>query len=116
MYIERSFINMTPQMLAGLAHNAKGQLHAIFLHWTAGNYHQHFKDYHLCIDGDGKVFSTCMNLLEKKSHTWHRNSNSVGIALDCCYGAQCSRKSDEELDLERNTSVSHRKTDADSPP
>ena len=94
-------INLNPQMLAGLARNAKGQISCIFLHWSAGYYGQSFKDYHLCIDGDGKVYSMCFNLTDKKAHTWHRNTGSVGIAMNCCWGATVRRKSDEELDLER---------------
>ena len=94
-------INLTPAMLAGLARNAKGQISCIFLHWSAGYYGQSFKDYHLCIDGDGKVYSMCFNLTDKKAHTWHRNTGSVGIAMNCCWGATVRRKSDEELDLER---------------
>ena len=94
-------INLTPAMLAGLARNAKGQISCIFLHWSAGYYGQSFKDYHLCIDGDGKVYSMCFNLTDKKAHTWHRNTGSVGIAMNCCWGATVRKKSDEELDLER---------------
>lgn len=58
----------------------------IYLHWTAGRYHQLFDDYHICIDGDG-VAHYMGDLEEKKAHTWRRNSNAVGIALCCCYGA-----------------------------
>lgn len=94
-------INLTPAMLAGLARNAKGQISCIFLHWSAGYYGQSFKDYHLCIDGDGKVYSMCFNLTDKKAHTWHRNTGSVGIAMNCCWGATVRKKSDEELDQER---------------
>lgn len=94
-------INLNPQMLAGLARNAKGQISCIFLHWSAGYYGQSFKDYHLCIDGDGKVYSMCLNLTDKKAHTWHRNTGSVGIAMNCCWGATVRKKSDEELDQER---------------
>ena len=94
-------INLTPAMLAGLARNAKGQISCIFLHWSAGYYNQSFKDYHLCIDGDGKVYSMCFNLTDKKAHTWHRNTGSVGIAMNCCWGAKIRRKSDEEKDAER---------------
>ena len=94
-------INLNPQMLAGLARNAKGQISCIFLHWSAGYYGQSFKDYHLCIDGDGKVYSMCFNLTDKKAHTWHRNTGSVGIAMNCCWGATVRHKSDEEKDAER---------------
>ncbi|MBQ0108575.1 MAG: N-acetylmuramoyl-L-alanine amidase, partial [Phascolarctobacterium sp.] len=99
-------INLTPAMLAGLARNAKGQISCIFLHWSAGYYGQSFKDYHLCIDGDGKVYSMCLNLTDKKAHTWHRNTGSVGIAMNCCWGATVRRKSDEEKDAERLSQIS----------
>ena len=99
-------INLNPQMLAGLARNAKGQISCIFLHWSAGYYGQSFKDYHLCIDGDGKVYSMCFNLTDKKAHTWHRNTGSVGIAMNCCWGATVRRKSDEEKDAERLSQIS----------
>ena len=99
-------INLTPAMLAGLARNAKGQISCIFLHWSAGYYGQSFKDYHLCIDGDGKVYSMCFNLTDKKAHTWHRNTGSVGIAMNCCWGASIRRKSDEEKDAERLSQIS----------
>ena len=99
-------INLNPQMLAGLARNAKGQISCIFLHWSAGYYNQSFKDYHLCIDGDGKVYSMCLNLTDKKAHTWHRNTGSVGIAMNCCWNASVRRKSDEEKDAERLSQIS----------
>ena len=110
-------INLNPQMLAGLARNAKGQISCIFLHWSAGYYGQSFKDYHLCIDGDGKVYSMCFNLTDKKAHTWHRNTGSVGIAMNCCWGASIRRKSDEEKDAERLSQISdNRDQGSDNPP
>ena len=33
----------------------RGKIKHIYLHWTAGRYNQFFDDYHLNIDGDGKV-------------------------------------------------------------
>lgn len=74
----------------------------VFLHWTAGRYTQDFGDYHICIQGptvndrtgevisydtDGQIDVMCNDFTKKLSHTWCRNTGSVGIALDCCYGA-----------------------------
>lgn len=59
----------------------------IYLHWTAGHYHQKFDDYHVNIDKDGHIFVSTDDLSEVLAHTWRRNSGSVGITLDCCAGA-----------------------------
>ena len=95
-----NFIHISSPSLSALAENAKGQIHAIFLHWTAGRYDQKFSDYHLCIDGDGQVYSSCFNLLDKKAHTWHRNTGSIGIALCCALGATISRSRSEHITCE----------------
>lgn len=58
----------------------------IYLHWTAGKYETDFPEYHICITGAGKLVLMA-NLTETLAHTWKRNSGSVGIALDCAYGA-----------------------------
>lgn len=58
----------------------------IYLHWTAGRYNQIFDDYHICIEGNGTIH-LMDNFAEYKPHTWHRNTNAIGIALSCCYGA-----------------------------
>ena len=59
----------------------------IYIHWTAGHYHQKFDDYHVNIDKDGRIFVSTDDLSEVLAHTWRRNSGSVGITLDCCAGA-----------------------------
>ena len=59
----------------------------IYLHWTAGHYHQKFDDYHVNIDQDGRIFVSTDDLSDVLAHTWRRNSGSVGITLDCCAGA-----------------------------
>lgn len=59
----------------------------IYLHWTAGRYGQRFNDYHINIDHDGSLWATTEDFSEVLPHTWHRNSGSIGIALDCAYGA-----------------------------
>lgn len=59
---------------------AKGRISRIYLHWTAGHYGQTFADYHLNIDSDGQIYKTCAALTSRKSHTWRRNTGSIGIA------------------------------------
>ena len=70
--------------LVALGHNRISQ---IYLHWTAGRYGQLYDDYHFNIDADGSVYQTCTQLTELKSHTWHRNTGAIGIALCCACGA-----------------------------
>ena len=48
----------------------RGKISHIYLHWTAGRYNQFFDDYHLNIDGEGKVFRTCSSLDQLKEHTY----------------------------------------------
>jgi hypothetical protein len=59
----------------------------LFLHWSAGHYGQFFDDYHINIDHDGSMYVSTHNLAEVKTHTWHRNTGAIGIALACCYNA-----------------------------
>ena len=59
----------------------------IYLHWTAGKYESCFSDYHINITGDGYIYTSTEDLSETLSHTWRRNSGSIGIALCCGYGA-----------------------------
>ena len=73
--------------LVDLARSAKGQIHHIYLHWTAGRYEQFFDDYHLNIDGKGNVYQTCSQLTDLKAHTYQRNSGAIGIALCCALDA-----------------------------
>ena len=70
--------------LVALGHNRISQ---IYLHWTAGSYGQLYDDYHFNIDADGSIYQTCTQLTERKSHTWHRNTGAIGIALCCACGA-----------------------------
>lgn len=70
-----------------LAQAAAGRISRIYLHWTAGHYGQAYDDYHLNIDRDGTVYKTCRSLEDAKAHTWRRNGDSIGIALECCCGA-----------------------------
>lgn len=73
-----------------LAQNARGFIDRVYLHWTAGRYDEAYNDYHLCIDGDGKVYITCSSFVDRLSHTWRRNSRSLGVALCCAYGAEAN--------------------------
>ena len=74
---------ITAHELLELAANAKGSINRLFLHWTGQHYGQIFDDYHLNIDRNGELYLTCGSLADKKSHTWRRNTGSVGITL-CC--------------------------------
>ena len=65
----------------------RGKIKHIYLHWTAGRYEQFFDDYHLNIDGEGKVYRTCSSLDELKAHTYRRNTGAIGITLCCALGA-----------------------------
>ena len=75
------------QELRHLAHAAKGCIDKIYLRWTAGNYGQYSDDYHINIDNDGSIIATTGDLTALKEHTWHRNSNAIGVAMCCCAGA-----------------------------
>ena len=73
--------------LAVVAGCSRDHITQLYLHWTAGRYGQVYDDYHLNIDADGSVYQTCTQLTELKSHTWHRNTGAIGIALCCACGA-----------------------------
>jgi hypothetical protein len=70
-----------------MAENVRGYIDRIFVHWTAGHYGQFFDDYHINIDEDGSIHVSTRNFAEKKAHTYHQNSGSIGIALACAYNA-----------------------------
>ena len=82
-------VEITEKELIKLARQARGRITTVYLHWTAGRYGQVYDDYHLNIDKDGTVYVTCDDLCEKKDHTWHRNTGTIGIALCCGYDADC---------------------------
>jgi hypothetical protein len=46
------------QELLEMAQRARGQIDHIYLHWTAGRYHQLFSDYHLLIKGNGALVAS----------------------------------------------------------
>ncbi len=70
-----------------LGERARGKIHCLILHWTAGNYGQAYDEYHLNLDAAGEVYRTATDLEQYKSHTWKRIMGSVGLALCCCAGA-----------------------------
>jgi hypothetical protein len=76
--------HVTLEELKPMAEDARGSIDHIYLHWSAGHYHQFFDDYHINIDSDGNVYVSTDDLTEKKAHTWHRNTGAVGIAMTCC--------------------------------
>lgn len=78
---------ITLQELRQMARAAKGCIDRVYLHWTAGNYGDYSDDYHINIDEDGSIIATTGDLTELKNHTWHRNSNAIGVAMCCCAGA-----------------------------
>ena len=84
---------ITPQETVTIEQLAEHCLHLprsikrIILHWTAQPYDLQFDDYHINIGKDGEIYFTCEDLADLKAHTWHRNSGSIGIALDCCENA-----------------------------
>lgn len=77
---------ITLKELRNLAKNCNGEVYHIYLHWTAGRYDQTFDDYHICITGDAQIH-LMGDLDEYKEHTWHRNSNAIGVTLCGCFDA-----------------------------
>lgn len=59
----------------------------LYLHWSAGHYGQFFEEYHINIDQDGSIYVSTDDFSQLKSHTYKRNTGSIGIALACCYNA-----------------------------
>ena len=85
MYLSRYMVPDSLEDVRRLAHNARGFIDHVYLHWTAGWYGQCYDDYHICIDEYGEIYLMCDNsLTEVKAHTWHRNTGAVGVSLCCC--------------------------------
>lgn len=59
----------------------------LYCHWTGGDYYTKFSDYHVNIDGDGRVWVTTDNLAMIKEATYMRNTGSVAITLCCALDA-----------------------------
>ena len=85
-------VDLTTMMNCAYASKAKleeeasynGRPVRLYLHWTACGYWNKFNDYHINIDGDGKIFFSTDDFAERLAHTYMRNSGAVGIALCCC--------------------------------
>ena len=90
--------------ISSLGSAAAGYIDHIYLHWSAGNYGQAYEDYHICIDDNGKMYDMSNgDLTERKAHTWHRNSNAIGIAMLCCAGGECNSGPDADYGSEPPT-------------
>lgn len=86
-----------PTRLFYLARDFTGEIDHIYIHWTAGWYGSYFDDYHINIDGDGTILLSTDDLAKRLSHTWRRNTRSIGIALCCCGDA--TAKADGTIDF-----------------
>ena len=73
--------------LVKLAQAARGKIHKIYIHWTAGHYDSKFDAYHINITGDGMLYASTVDLTQILSHTWRRNTAAIGITLCCAYDA-----------------------------
>ena len=76
--------------LRDMAKAANGYTNKIYVHWTAGRYHQFFDDYHINVDADGSIYVSTEDLTEVLAHTWNRNSRAIGICMAGCYKAQAN--------------------------
>lgn len=85
------------EQLYQLARQFRGYIDHLYMHWSAGNYHQAYTGYHICIDNDGQIYLMTNDLTELKPHTWHRNTGGVGIAMLCCAGAEANNGYDADL-------------------
>lgn len=74
---------------------ANGREPKIYLHWTGMHYGQFFDDYHINIDEDGSLHTSCDDFSETLEHTWLRNSGAIGIAMACCAGGGSRGLGDE---------------------
>lgn len=67
----------------------------VYLHWSAGHYGQLFDDYHINIDSDGSLYVATEDFSDVLSHTYRRNSGSIGISMACCAFATTNDLGDE---------------------
>ena len=81
------FRQITMDELKDLALKAYGQIEKAYLHWTGVKGGKHFTDYHINIDRDGIMWTDMEDLTDYKKHTYMRNSNAVGIAIEACWDA-----------------------------
>lgn len=80
--------DVTLEELRDIVRDARGLIHNVYSHWTAGHYSQAYDDYHICIDHDGKVYLTTEYMTKRLAHTWGRNGGAIGIAMMCAYNAE----------------------------
>lgn len=66
---------------------ANGRDVKIYEHWTAGHYDQLFDDYHINIDGDGRVYISTENFADVKAATYMRNTGSIAVTLCAAYNS-----------------------------
>lgn len=58
----------------------------LYLHWTAGRYHQFWDSYEIQIDADGSIYRyNGLDLDDVGSGTWRRNSGSISITMLCMF-------------------------------
>lgn len=81
------FRQITMDELKSLALDAYGKIEKAYLHWTGVKDGKHFKDYHINIDRAGTMWTDMEALTDYKEHTYMRNSNAVGIAIEACWDA-----------------------------
>lgn len=80
-------IHLTRAEFEDMALRARGDIDHIYVHWTAGDYRQLFPEYHLLIRGSGQIYASTDDWTTLLSHTWHRNTGALGIALCCARDA-----------------------------
>jgi len=66
----------------------------VYLHWSAGRYESPSEHYHINIFGDGRIFVSTEDLSEILSHTYCRNTGSVGVTMCACYNATSNNLGD----------------------
>lgn len=73
--------------ITDIAKAAVGKIDTIYLHWSAGRYETAFNDYHINIDGEGIYKTHHDSFTVKLSHTYQRNTGSIGVSINACYNA-----------------------------
>ena len=72
--------------------NSYGRDPKIYLHWTAGHYadgnedQMYLDEYHIAIDRDGTIYAES-ELDAVLSHTYRRNTGSIGLTMTCAVHA-----------------------------
>nr|DAH24375.1 MAG TPA: N-acetylmuramoyl-L-alanine amidase [Caudoviricetes sp.] len=70
----------------------------VYLHWTAGHYHQPSSAYHICIDADGSAEIT-RPIDQVPAATYGRNAGSIAISLEGCADAAAYKGTPYRVDL-----------------